>query len=220
MARDERTAISQMQRGDIRGLDTLMRAYQVRAIRAAHLVTHDLPLAEDIVQSAFIRAFERIGQFDASRPFGPWFLRSVVNSATTAVSRRGRFERRNGSAAHDTADDAVSGEEETDALPDPDPGPEARILGAETRDAVWQALESLPPAQRAAIVLRYYLELPEAETAARLGVPAGTVKSRLSAARGRLRVVLGSQAPTAHDRQSVSSSTGATSRRDAEEVER
>src|SRR5204862_3115407 len=94
MALDERTAISQMQRGDIRGLDALMLAYQVRAIRAAHLVTHDLPLAEDIVQSAFIRAFERIGQYDDSRPFGPWFLRSVINSATTAVSRRGRFERR------------------------------------------------------------------------------------------------------------------------------
>ncbi len=86
MALDERTAISQMQRGDIRGLDTLMRAYQVRALRAAHLITHDLPLAEDIVQSAFIRAYERIEQFDDTRPFGPWFLRSVVNSATTAAA--------------------------------------------------------------------------------------------------------------------------------------
>ena len=54
------------------------------------------------------------------------------------------------------------------ALPDPDSGPEGRLLGAETRSAVWQAIESLPPAQRAAIVLRYYLELPEAETASGL----------------------------------------------------
>src|SRR6187402_53490 len=91
MSLDERTAISQMQRGDIRGLDVLMRAYQVQAIRAAYLVTHDLPLAEDIVQSAFIRAYERIGQYDMSRPFGPWFMRSVVNSAVTATGRRKRL---------------------------------------------------------------------------------------------------------------------------------
>jgi RNA polymerase sigma-70 factor (ECF subfamily) len=220
MALDERTAISQMQRGDIRGLDTLMRAYQVRALRAAHLITHDLPLAEDIVQSAFIRAYERIEQFDDTRPFGPWFLRSVVNSATTAVTRRGRFEWRNGSTAQDAADDVVSGAEATAVLPDPDPGPEERILGAETRDEVWQALESLPPAQRAAVVLRYFLELPEAETAQRLGVPPGTVKSRLATARGRLRAVLGSPDPTAHDRESVPSLPGATPHRDAEEAER
>ena len=105
MALDERMAISQMQRGDIRGLDALMRVYQTQAIRAAYLVTHDVPLAEDIVQSAFIRAYERSGQYDASRPFGPWFLRSVVNSAATTVSRRGRLVPFNHAASGDAADD-------------------------------------------------------------------------------------------------------------------
>ena len=202
MSLDERTAISQMQRGDIRGLDALMRAYQVQAIRAAYLVTHDLPLAEDIVQSAFIRAYERIGQYDVSRPFGPWFLRSVVNSAITASNRRKR---------HVSFDDVVSNETTSaNGFLDPDSGPETRLLGAETRTEVWAAIDSLSPSQRAAIVLRYYLELPEAETAQRLGVPAGTVKSRLSIARGRLRAVFSSQNPTDHDYQSVSSSLTAT----------
>src|SRR3954452_19944784 len=87
---NERTAIAQLKRGEIRGLDALMLIYQVRALRAAFVVTRDLPLAEDLVQSAFIRAYERIEQFDETRPFGPWFLRSVVNSAARAAERRQR----------------------------------------------------------------------------------------------------------------------------------
>ena len=186
MAGDERTAIAQLKQGDIRGLDALMLIYQVRALRAAYVVTRDLPLAEDIVQSAFIRAYERIEQFDETRPFGPWLLRSVVNSAATAASRRRRFVPLDDAHASDdngadAADEAVS----------PKPDPEALILAAETHDELWQALDGLPPAQRAAAVLRLYLELPEAETAQQLGVPLGTVKSRVNAARTRLRTFLG-----------------------------
>lgn len=91
MVVDERNAIAQLKRGDIHGLDMLMRIYQVRALRAAFVITRDLPLAEDLVQSAFVRAYERIEQFDETRPFGPWFLRSAVNSAATAADRRRRF---------------------------------------------------------------------------------------------------------------------------------
>jgi RNA polymerase sigma-70 factor (ECF subfamily) len=184
---DERKAIAQLKRGEIRGLDALMLIYQVRALRAAYVVTRDLSLAEDIVQSALIRAYERIEQFDDTRPFGPWLLRSVVNSAATAASRQRRFvsldaTRLNDDHGEDSdANDAVS----------PKPDPETLILAAETRDEVWQALDGLSPAQRAAAVLRLYLELPEAQTAQLLGVPVGTVKSRVNAARTRLRVVLG-----------------------------
>jgi RNA polymerase sigma-70 factor, ECF subfamily len=186
MAGDERTAIAQLKQGDIRGLDALMLIYQVRALRAAYVVTRDLPLAEDIVQSAFIRAYERIEQFDDTRPFGPWLLRSVVNSAATAASRGRRFvllddDRSSDDNGADSADEAIS----------PKPDPEALILAAETHDELWQALDGLPPAQRAAAVLRLYLELPEAETAQQLGVPLGTVKSRVNAARTRLKTVLG-----------------------------
>jgi RNA polymerase sigma-70 factor (ECF subfamily) len=191
---DERTAIAQLKRGEIRGLDALMRIYQVRAVRAAYVVTHDLALAEDIVQSAFIRAYERIEQFDESRPFGPWFLRGVVNSAATAAGQRRRFVPL--TPARD-AEDAVAAHADANAVVGAEPDPETLILQAETHAELWQALDQLPPAQRAAAVLRLYLELPEAEAAARLGVPTGTVKSRLNAARTRLRLVLG-RSPTAH----------------------
>ncbi len=73
---DESRAIARLKRSDIAGLETLVRAYQLRAARTAYLIVRDRALAEDIVQSAFVRVFEHIDQFDARRPFGPWFLRT------------------------------------------------------------------------------------------------------------------------------------------------
>ncbi|HEC34657.1 MAG TPA: RNA polymerase sigma factor [Chloroflexi bacterium] len=180
---EEREAIARMKRGDISGLEALVRRYQVQAVRAAYLIVRDRETAEDIVQSAFLRAYQRIGQFDAERPFGPWFLRSVVNDAIKAAARRQR----------QVPLEAGSGREEAslvDLLADPNPGPADLVEAAETRQAVLAALDRLPPAQRAAIVLRYYLGLSEAKMADELACPPGTVKWRLHAARKRLRALL------------------------------
>jgi len=180
---EEQEAIARLKRGDIGGLETLVRQYQVRAVRTAYLITRDRALAEDIVQAAFVRAYERIGQFDAGRPFGPWFLRSVVNDAVKAAARRKRLV---------PLEAGYEGEETSlaDLLADPGPGPADLAEAAGTRQAVWAALGKLPPAQRAAIVLRYYLGLSEAEMAGELACPPGTVKWRLHAARKRLRTLL------------------------------
>ncbi|MEA2576308.1 MAG: hypothetical protein QOH93_3606 [Chloroflexia bacterium] len=176
----EAEAIARLKRGDIGGLEGLVRLYQVQAVRAAYLVTRDLASAEDVVQSAFLRAYERIGQYDTGRPFGPWFLRSVINDAIK-VSTRGR---------HVSLDELAplegsllkSYSEQLDLS--------SLAVASETNDAIWEALGKLPPQQRAVLVLRYYLDLGEAEMSARLDVPAGTVKSRLHAARKHLRTLL------------------------------
>ena len=65
-----------------------MRRHHLRAVRAAYLMVGDRGLAEEIVQSAFVKAYERIGSFDPTRPFGPWFSRIVINDSITAASRR------------------------------------------------------------------------------------------------------------------------------------
>ncbi len=172
----EKQAVARLRRGDIGGLEALVRLYGVRAVRAAVLITHDRPLAEDIVQAAFLRAYERIDQFDPARPFGPWFLRSVVNDAVKAVTRR---------KPQDSLD-----ESDEPLISDPAPGPDEQLEHAETRQAVWTALSQLPPEQRAAVVLRYYLDLSESEIANDQSIPPGTVKWRLHAARERLRSLL------------------------------
>src|SRR3954447_3720450 len=115
---DERDAVARLQRGDIGGLETLVRLYQVRAVRVAYLITRDAALADDIMQTAFLRAYERIGQFDATRSFGPWFLRGVVNDAVKATARGARQVSLDGFGRDGTGPPGA-------ALADEQPGPEA-----------------------------------------------------------------------------------------------
>ena len=180
---DEAEAIERLRRGDIAGLELLVRRYQTTALRAAQLVTRDRALAEDVVQAAFIRAYERIGKFDTARPFGPWFLRSVVNAAVQATARESRWK----VGGHEPE---VQAAVLLAAPQDPGPGPEAALETAETRSELRTALNRLAPAQRAAVVLRYYLDLNEAEMVAHLASPRGTIKRRLHDARERLRTLL------------------------------
>jgi RNA polymerase sigma factor (sigma-70 family) len=77
----DQIAISRLKQGDLNGLETLVSRYQARAVHAAYLIVHDRPLAEDVVQMAFVKVAERIHQFDEQRPFSPWFFRIVVNDA-------------------------------------------------------------------------------------------------------------------------------------------
>ena len=84
---DEQQAITCLKRGDVSGLEILVQQYQVKAVRSAYLITQDRHLAEDIVQSAFLRIYNRIEQFDTSRPFAPWFFRIIANDAVKAVTR-------------------------------------------------------------------------------------------------------------------------------------
>src|SRR6187200_3328936 len=83
----EESAIAQLRKGNIAGLETLVALYGEKALKASFLVCRDHALAEDVVQSSFIRAYERIHQLDLNRPFQPWFMRSVVNATLMAVTR-------------------------------------------------------------------------------------------------------------------------------------
>ncbi|MDQ3705042.1 MAG: sigma-70 family RNA polymerase sigma factor [Chloroflexota bacterium] len=173
----ESEAISRLKRGDISGLESLIMLYQGQALRVAYLTTRDYALAEDVVQASFLRAYERIEQFDSSKRFGPWFLRSVINSAITAV--------RNGPGQYLELqpDDEIE-------LPSPDPTLIEMLERAETKSEILAALDKLPPKERAAIVMRYYLDWDDAEVSQRLSIPAGTVRRRLHDARRRLRKLL------------------------------
>ncbi len=175
---DERRAIERLKRGDIGRLESLVRTHQTRAMRAAYLICCEHALAEDVVQGTFLKAYEKIARFDESRPFGPWFMKVVVNDAIKAASRRERMVR-----FDDSYDPIVR-------LADPETGPQELVEEAEERRRVWAALEKLPPAQRAVVVQRYYLGMSEAEMAGSGSSPPGTIKWRLHAARKRLSKLL------------------------------
>ena len=177
---EEREAVERLRSGDIAGLEALVKVHQTRALRAAYLITRDRASAEDVVQGAFVRSYERAGQLDPQRPFGPWFARIVVNDAVKEAARRERTVPflEGGAAA------------QASLLEDPGLGPQEEAEAAEARRWVWAALGKLPPAQRAAVVQRYYLGMSEAEMSERDESPPGTNKSRLYAARKGLSKLL------------------------------
>jgi RNA polymerase sigma-70 factor (ECF subfamily) len=162
-------------RGSSDAVGVLFDRYWTFAWRAAYAVTADRALADDAAQEAIERAFGSLHRFDETRPFGPWLKRIVVNRAIDHLRRR-RLE-----VVHD---------EETTF--------HAWSLG-DTADeelrlwAVSDAVASLGAAKRVVIVLHYWLDLPLEEIAGVLGLPVGTVASRLARAKDELRAVLEEQ---------------------------
>src|SRR6266536_257896 len=157
--RDERAWIRGAQRGSVSDLEALFRHHWPRAYRAAYLVVHDSAAAEDIAQESFLAAVRALDRFDRRRPFGPWLHRIVVNRAIDWS--RARTLRRE------------SGEGALASVPAPPTAdnPHAQSLAA--------ALAELSPEHRAVIVLRHLLEYTPGEIAEALGLPRGTVNSRL-----------------------------------------
>jgi len=163
--RSEAALIRAAQRGSSDALEELFRRHWRRAHRAAYLVVHDSTAAEDIAQEAFLAAIRALDRFDRRRPFGPWLHRIAVNRAidfARARALRGEQTLAGHAEAEASADDAISGE-------------------------LMSALAELEPEHRAVIVLRYVLEYTPGEIAKILGLPRGTVNSRLRRGLDRLR---------------------------------
>lgn len=162
-------------RVDADGFASVFNAHHRQALRLAYLLTADAQQAEDVVSEVFAKVWQKWRRGEV-RDVGPYVRRAVVNQANSRLRRR-YLER----AHHST----VSG--------DGRGGRAAEDLAAD-RDEVWNALLRLADGQRQAVVLRYYEDLSEAETAAILGVTVGTVKSQVSRGLARLEQLLATAA--------------------------
>ncbi|NPV57498.1 MAG: sigma-70 family RNA polymerase sigma factor [Anaerolineae bacterium] len=180
---DEAQAIAQLKAGDISGLQMLVETYQIEAIQAACLITGDRAMAEDVVQAAFLRVFDKIRGFDETRQFRPWFIRMVVNDSIKAAIRQSRqiSLKDDGDADYEAVLQKM-----TEYIREPEDTVEQKELVAEMR----QAIARLSPSQRAAIVLHYFLNMSTAESAGHLNCAPGTLRWHLSVARARLRSLL------------------------------
>jgi RNA polymerase sigma-70 factor (ECF subfamily) len=165
--------------GDVAAFERLVTRYQAVAFRVAWLVVRDRGEAEDAVQDAFVKAYYALPRFRPGAPFRPWVLRIVANEARN----RGRSTRRREGLAERVA----SVDPPTAAA-----SPEATAIDRADAEMLLGALDRLPDRDRLVVACRFLFELSEAETAQVLGVPAGTVKSRLSRAITRLRTDLAS----------------------------
>jgi len=165
------------QGGDMQAYEELVRRYQDLAFRCAFLVVRNAEDANDVTQDAFVRAFAALPRFRADAAIRPWLLAIVSNQARNHRRSRRRREGLVLRAGEDAPrGDAASAEES--------------VLDRERRAELLAAIEGLREEDREVISLRWFAELNEAEMAALLHRPSGTIKSRLSRAMQRLRVAL------------------------------
>ena len=144
--------------------DAFVMARSRKLLRTAYLLTSDHALAEDLVQTALAKAWFAWSRIEGGDP-EPYVRKIMVNTYSTWWRRR------------------WNGEQPTDELPE-----YAVPAHAEEPTDIWRALQRLPRRQRAVVVLRFYEDLSEAETARILGCSPGTVKSQTSKAFAKLRL--------------------------------
>ena len=169
-AETELELITQAQRGDRRAFGELVRRHREGVVNVVYRMCGETNLAEDAAQEAFIRAWQHLPNYQPRSPFRNWVYRIATNVALDALRRE-----------RETVD------VDTLSLATSDEGPETTLEGKERGERVRQAVLALPPASRAVLVLREYEGLSYREIADTLGIPIGTVMSRLNYARNRLR---------------------------------
>ena len=169
----EETLVERARRGDSVAFETLVLAYQSLAFRTAFVIAGDASDAEEAAQDAFVKAHRALGRFHTGEPFRPWLLTIVANEARNRRRARGR---RAALTLRAAVEPGANGED-----------PEAAALASERRERLLSAVERLSEDDRDVLACRYLLELSEEETAAALGIPRGTVKSRTHRALARLQ---------------------------------
>jgi RNA polymerase sigma-70 factor, ECF subfamily len=159
--------------GSLLAFEEIVKRYERRVYGIALRIVRRHEVADDVAQEAFMRAHQALSTFDLGRPFGPWICRIAANLAINHV--------RSPEARESPLPD---GHAET---PAPGQGALDLVLEREAREVLERALQGLPAEQRAVFALRTFEELSYREIADALGISIGTVMSRLSRARERLR---------------------------------
>ena len=166
--------------GEPAACDALARRHRRAAYLLALQMLGNREDAMDVTQDAMLRFFSTLKSFDATRRVRPWLFTIVRNQVRDLWRQR---QRRPADAAGES--DALVGQ-----LATPQPSPEADLRRRELKERVWRALAALPADKREIIVLRDFHDLSYSDIAQVLGIPIGTVMSRLHGARRRLRAQL------------------------------
>ncbi|HEU5402968.1 MAG TPA: RNA polymerase sigma factor [Terriglobales bacterium] len=179
---DEAVLVNAARKGDIGAFEQLVRRYDRNVFRIAQHITQNREDAEDVVQDAFLKAYQNLGQFQGQSKFYTWLVRIAVNEALMRLRRR-RPERMV------SLDEDVKTEE--DSMPreiaDWSPNPEQQYTQGELKDILSRTIQGLPASFRTVFVLRDVEGLSTEETAEALGLSIPAVKSRLLRARLQLR---------------------------------
>jgi RNA polymerase sigma-70 factor (ECF subfamily) len=175
---EDRAWIEATLRGQKEAFAQLVAKYQKPLYAALRRLARNHDDADDLLQEAFVRAYQHLKNFDRSRPFYPWLHRIAVNLAITFIQRRKR----------QTNFSSLS-TEEIFPLPQSD-HPDEKAERGEMLDALDKAIERLPAEQKVVLLLRTREDMSYQELSEHLGIEIGTVMSRLARAREKLRAWL------------------------------
>ncbi len=168
--------------GDVHAFETLVKQYDRQVFRIAQHITQNREDAEDVVQDAFLKAYEKLNQFQGNSKFYTWLVRIAVNESLMRLRKR-----RTGRMV--SIDEDVETEEGSmpRELQDWGPSPEQQYGQSELAEILKKTVNGLPPGFRVVFVLRDVEGLSTEETAETLGLSIPAVKSRLLRARLQLR---------------------------------
>jgi len=173
------------QAGDPAAFEELSRALRGRAFQVAASLVGSRDDALDLTQEAFAKLYSARHSYDPGQPFLPWFHRILRNACFSFLRKRGQHRPSSLQALDEAGDERVLD------LVDAGAGPFDAVAADDERALFQRALGRLPERDREIIALRHYEDLSYKEIAAALGIPEGTVMSRLFHARRRLREMLG-----------------------------
>jgi RNA polymerase sigma-70 factor (ECF subfamily) len=177
----ERHLVTRGQAGDHDAFDQIAHQITDRLYSVAYRILRNGPSAEDATQQALVSIWRQLPKLRDPDRFEAWAYRLLVN-ASYAEHRRRRRETPSGSLTDGTTDDPY--------------------LSVDHRDQLERGFARLSTEQRAVLVLQHYLDLSHDEIADALGIPIGTVRSRLHGARGAMRAALEADArPTSEGSQ-------------------
>lgn len=171
--------------GETALFEILMRRYNQRLYRVSRVILRDDAEAEDVMQDAYVRAYEHLHQFAGKAAFSTWLTRIAIHEALARKRRRGR---------HEELDALTQNGDSMSILKSSSPSPEEGTATTQMRELLEQAIEHLPEAYRTVVVMREVEEMSVADTASSLGVTEAVVKTRLHRAHAMLRKDLYSRA--------------------------
>jgi RNA polymerase sigma-70 factor (ECF subfamily) len=179
---DELSLVQAAKNGDLEAFSELVRRYDRNVFRIAQHITHNEEDAQDVVQDAFLKAYQNLDQFQGNSKFYTWLVRIAVNEALMRLRKR-----RNDRTV--SLDEDVETEEGTmpREVADWSPNPEQIYGQSELGEILRKTIQGLPPGFRTVFVLRDIEGLSTEETAEMLGLSVPAVKSRLLRARLQLR---------------------------------
>jgi RNA polymerase sigma-70 factor (ECF subfamily) len=179
---DELALVRSAKQGDVSAFEELVRRYDRNVFRIANHITHNAEDAEDVVQEAFLKAYQNLNRFQEQSKFYTWLVRIAVNEALMKLRRRRSDKTVSIDQDIETEEDAIPRE-----IADWSPNPEQQYKQAELKDILTKTIQGLPPSFRTVFVLRDVEGLSTEETAEALDLSIPAVKSRLLRARLQLR---------------------------------